>query len=254
MNKPLCTSATFALGACLSVLALDANAIPIHTFSLQAATGQTSYTYNWVLGDPVAESLTLSGWELDSNAWTPATMLYKNQSPGETGLGVHCNTHPQGNSCGQSEIGTTPWQIIDVNLGDVSGYNTLSVGAGSVNTDNSNTGHETAYLYGATCTPDGGCTPTLLDWYTFPGGSYPSDVVSWNFSLNSLLSTGYSNLWLTPNAWGSTPDNNGNILLWGGPNGDAFSVSVVPEPAELGLFGLGILMIGVLTRARRRRR
>lgn len=235
-------------GAGSALLALGAHATPIHAFNLTQASGQTSYTYSWSFGDPISESLTLSGWEWNGGSWSAADMIYKNGGAGETGLGVVCSQTPAGNSCGQHEIGTTPWQMIAIGLNGLSHYNALTIGAASVNTDNSANGKETAYLYGASCTPGGGCTPTLLDSYTYTGGI---DTVSWKFSLTNLAP--YSDLWLTPNAWDTTPNNNGNVLLWGGPNGNGFSVSVVPEPSVLGIFGLGLLMVGLLLGIRRRR-
>lgn len=255
MNKSLLIL-TLVAGGGLGLLATGARAMPIHGFNLSTANNQSSYTYNWTFGDPVNESLTVSGWELDSGVWSSATMVYKNQSPGENGLGVQCNSTPSGNACNQGEIGTTPWQIMDVNLSGLSGYNTITIGAASVN-DAGTGGPETAYLYGATCNPgaNGGtaCTPTLLKSFTFgqPSDSSPSDVYIWTLSLTALEKAGWTNLWLTPNTWGTTPHGNGNILLFGGPNG--FSVSVVPEPAALGIFGLGVLLIGLFGGLKRRR-
>lgn len=263
MNKTFLSLALIAAGG-LSLFGTKVEAMPIHSFSLSDASSQSSYTYSWLLGDPTNESLTLSGWEYDptvtgGNAWTPAVMLYKSQGPGETGLGVQCNPGaPSGNACGQNEIGTTPWQIINVDLSGLSGYNRITIGAASVNTTVGGLSpDETAYLYGATCNPGAnngtGCTPTLLDSFTFgqPSNSSPSDTYVWTLSLTSLEQAGWTNLWLTPNAWGTTPMGDGNILLYGGANG--FSVSVVPEPAALGMFGLGVLLIGLFGGLKRRK-
>lgn len=262
MKKSMLTLA-LAVGGIAGLAGSGAEAMPIHAFSLQDASNQSTHTYNWVFGDPANESLTLSGWEFDptpagNSAWTSADMIYKNEGPGETGLGVECNEKPKGNACGEGEIGTTPWQIIDVDLSGLSGYNSITIGAGSVNsTVGGLSPNETAFLYGATCNPGAnsgvGCTPTLLDSFTFgqPSDSTPSDTYIWTLSLTSLENAGWTNLWLTPNAWGTTPLGEGNILLFGGPNG--FSVSVVPEPAALGMFGLGVLLIGFFGVLKRRR-
>jgi len=222
---------TVALGACLGLLAFGADATPIN---LSAAGGSQNYTFN--LG--ANGSLNLTSWEYDSGAWAAATMVYKSSGPGETGLGVLCNPGHSGDRCGQHEIGSQPWQMISVGLSSLTGYNSLTIGLGSVN-GGIGGAPETGYIFGANCTP-ASCTPVELGSYTFDG---IVDTATFTFTKAQL--SAYSDIWVTPFTGSNFVD--GNILL-------SSLILNVPEPAALGMFGLGILMIGLLLGLRRRMR
>jgi hypothetical protein len=226
-----------ALAACLGLMTLAANATPISP-NLPLAAGSSSYTFN--VG-PFG-SLNLSGWEYDNQVWTPANLTYKAEGPNETGLGVACNTNAT--KCGQDEINSTPWQIIAVNLSALSGYSQLALGVGSVDGDGGNGLPETAYLFGATClssagTPNSPCLVGLLGSYTYTGGAR---IHSFDFTKAGL--SGLTSIWVTPFLTGD-PATQGNVLL------SSLSLSV-PEPGILGMFGLGVLLIGVFAGLRKR--
>lgn len=232
----------------LGLFSLCARATIIHV-GLSDATGTTSWT-SPLISDPHG-TVTLSGWELDNNAWAPATIIYKNAGGAETGEGVLCNQFPSNNRCAQHEIGATPWQMLDLNISNLTDWNGLTLYLGSVNDttygDGGGThGEETGYLLGASCTVDGGCTPIELGSCT-NFGTNGSAICSFTFTSAYLLELGITDIWVTPSKTNPAGSNNANILL-----GGSFDL-VVPEPAELGIFGLGILLIGLFAGLRRRR-
>ncbi|MDE2090551.1 MAG: PEP-CTERM sorting domain-containing protein [Gammaproteobacteria bacterium] len=233
------------MGGGLGCLAFGANAMPIHV-NLAGAAGSQSWT-SPVIGDPHG-TLTLTGWELDNGVWTPAAMTYKNPSPDETGLGVACNQKPIHNSCSQDEIGTTPWQMIDLNISALTGWGSLTINLASVNGIGYPGGDETAYLLGADCMVGGSCTPTVLASTPLASCTNFAEICSFNFTEADLV--GITNIWVTPSLTDQSGKNNGNILL----GADFVLYTAVPEPATLGIFGLGILMIGMLVGLRRLRR
>lgn len=229
---------TSALIVSLSVLGLSAHATPI-TVDLQQAAGSSSYNFN--LGSH--GSLTLSGWENDNKAWVPASMTYKADGPNETGLGVACNPGFKGAKCSQDEINSQPWQIVAVNLSALTGYNQLSIGVGSVDGAGGNGLPETAFLFGATClfssgAPGTPCVLSLLGSYTYSGSQRTH---SFDFTRTDL--SGLTSIWVTPFFTGD-PAKQGNVLL------SSLSLSV-PEPAVLGIFVLGILLVGLFTGLRK---
>src|SRR5579875_2720219 len=217
MRNSLLRSMTLGLGALLGLAAFSAQAIPIHV-GLQNAAGSHSWD-SPVIGDPHG-ILNLTAWEYDSGAWTAAVMTYKASTPAETGLGVACNQHPTHNACSQKEIGTTPWQMIDLNIKDLTGWSSLTVNLSSVNGTGYPGGDETGYLLGAAC--------------------------SVNFTDQDLL--GVTDIWVTPSLRNQSGRDDGNILL-----GADFILYTVPEPAALGIFGFGVLLVGLLLVLRRHR-
>ncbi|MGH8283158.1 MAG: PEP-CTERM sorting domain-containing protein [Gammaproteobacteria bacterium] len=276
MRKSLLTSLALSCCAFLGLVAFGAHAMPIHTFNLLKAGGSPSYTFTY--GDP--QTLTLSGWEYDSGVWTSANMVSKCPAGlnaacdnntvftgAETGVGVACNSAGLSlpdQVCNQHEIGTTPWQMIDANISGLS-FSSITISLGSVNGTGTG-GYETAYVLGANCQVGGGCTYAIIaggqtglnactDYGT--GGS---DTCSFTFTPAELTNSDgnlYSDIWITPSLTDqscsntvSPPDcNNANILMGGQ---FTFSPTTVPEPAELGIFGLGILLIGLFVGLRRR--
>lgn len=243
MRKSLFNSLVLACGACLGLLSFAASAIPIHV-GLQAAAGSTTWT-SPVIGDPHG-TLTLTGWEFDNGAWTDAVMTYKASTPAETGMGVACNRFPSLNECGQKEIGSTPWQMIDLDITKLTGWSSLTINLGSVNAIGYPGGDETGYLLGATCTVGGDCTPRVLASCTDFGGAGSPQTCSFNLTFADLL--GITDIWVTPSTTDQSGRENGNILL-----GADFVLNTVPEPAVLGMFGLGLLLLGLLVVLRRRR-
>ncbi len=243
MRNSLLRSMTLGLGALLGLAAFSAQAIPIHV-GLQNAAGSHSWD-SPVIGDPHG-ILNLTAWEYDSGAWTAAVMTYKASTPAETGLGVACNQHPTHNACSQKEIGTTPWQMIDLNIKDLTGWSSLTVNLSSVNGIGYPGGDETGYLLGAACTVGGACTPTLLASCTDFGGTGHPATCSFNFTDQDLL--GVTDIWVTPSLRNQSGRDDGNILL-----GADFILYTVPEPAALGIFGFGVLLVGLLLVLRRHR-
>ncbi len=264
MRKSLLTSLALGCGALLGLVSFGAGAIPIHV-GLVGAGGNSSWT-SPSFGDP--STLTLSGWEYDSGQWASAVMNYKcTNSSGhrenngacanlpttgvETGVGVVCKG-TQTAVCKQDEIGATPWQMIDVNIFGLKNWASFTINLGSVNEAGTG-GSETGYLLGAKCSRgDITCTatPILEDSCTY-GGPGKSQVCS--FTFNPLQLSGITDIWvassLTDQSCGDVkPCNDANILL-----GGDFAFSNVPEPKALGIFGLGLLLIGAFVGLRRRR-
>ncbi|MEO8778400.1 MAG: PEP-CTERM sorting domain-containing protein [Rhodanobacter sp.] len=250
----LCTSLALGCGALLGVVSFGASALPIHVGLKDAGIPvDGSYLQSWtsdVIGDPHG-TVSLSGWEYDNGAWAGATMYYKNASPAETGLGVNCNEFPSGNACGEHEIGATPWQMIDMNISQLTGWQSLTINLGSVNGVGNHPGEdETGYLLGAACTVGGSCTSTVLaaaplDSCTDFGSGHSATC---SFTLTFAQLGGISDIWIASSITDQSGRNDGNILL-----GSDFVLNPVPEPKTLGIFGLGLLLIGAFAGLRRRR-
>jgi hypothetical protein len=246
MRKSSLTSLALGCGALLSLVSLDASALPIHV-GLVDASGSHSWT-SPVIGDPHG-TVTLTAWEYDNNAWTDAVTSYKSGSAAETGMGVTCNQEPAGNECGEDEIGATPWQMLDLDISQLTGWSGLTLYLGSVNAAGTG-GDETGYLLGATCTVGGSCTPIVLgsctDFGNWPGHSAQC---MFNFTEADLLGQNITDIWVASSITDQSGTSNSNILL-----GSDFVLNTVPEPKALGIFGLGLLLIGVFVGLRRRRR
>lgn len=225
-----------ALG--LLAVSIGAKAIPIHV-GLFDASGSHIWT-SPVIGDPHG-TLTLSGWEYDHNAWTAATMI-GNQA--KTGLGVVCNQQPAGNACSQGQIGSVPWQMIDMNISRLTGWAGLTINLLSVDPTFS------GELLGATCTVGGSCAGTQLSACT--NAASGGNSISCELSLRRLTLLGITDIWITPSATNPDDVKQGNILLGTDFTLDAVP-EAVPEPPALGAFGLGLLLIGVFLGLRRRR-
>lgn len=246
MRKSSLTSLALGCGALLSLVSLDASALPIHV-GLQDAAGSHSWT-SPVIGDPHG-TVTLTAWEYDNNVWTDAVTSYKSGSDAETGMGVICNQHPAGNECGEDEIGATPWQMLDLDISQLTGWSGLTLYLGSVNAAGTG-GDETGYLLGATCTVGGGCTPIVLGSCTrFGNWSGHSAQCMFDFTEADLLGRGITDIWVASSTTDQSGTSNSNILL-----GSDFVLDTVPEPKALGIFALGLLLIGAFVGLRRRRR
>lgn len=243
MRKSWFKSLLLLGGASLGWVALSAQAIPIHV-GLQDAAGSTAWT-SPVIGDPHG-TLTLTGWEFDDGAWTDAVMTYKHSTAAETGMGVACNQAPSHSACGEQEIGTSPWQMIDLNISKLTGWSSLTINLASVNSTSYPGGDETGYLLGATCMVGGDCTPTVLASCTDFGGQGSPQTCSFNLTFAQLL--GITDIWVTPSLTDQSGRNDGNILM-----GADFVLNTVPEPAALGMFGFGLLLLGLFMGLRRRR-
>jgi hypothetical protein len=248
MRNSVLTSLTLICGALLGLVSYSAHATIIHV-GLADAGGQTSWT-SPVIGDPHG-TVTLSGWEYDNNAWTPAKMYSKNNGGAENGMGVTCNQSPTNARCSQHEIGATPWQMIDMNISNLTNWNALTLYLGSINNTTFGSGggingDETGYLLGAQCSVGGNCAFMVLDSCTNFGTSR-SQTCSFTFTKQYLLNLGITDIWVTPSTTNPYGGNNANILF-----GSGFDLHYVPEPAELGMFGFGILLIGLFLGLRRR--
>lgn len=248
MRNFIFTPLIMLCGVLLGLVSVSAHATIIHV-GLTDASGSTSWT-SPTIGDPHG-TVTLSGWEYDSG-WTPATMYYKNGGGAENGLGVLCNQMPANNRCSQHEIGATPWQMIDLNISKLTDWSSLTFYLGSINGtsygDGGGTnGNETGYLLGAQCMVGDKCaTPIVLGSCT-DFGTNGSQTCSFTFSADYLLRLGITDIWVTPSRTNPDGTNNANILF-----GSSFDLQV-PEPAELGMFGFGILLIGLFLGLRRRK-
>ena len=230
MRKCLLVSAALALAAGLSLVSISVQATPI-TVNLSGCGGLASCTNNGV---------TFTGWQDSSGAWGSANLTYKGDPDNETGLGVACT----GGKCNQKEIQDTPEQLIAVDLSAIN-FSSLALGVGSVDCNGSSdcTAPEIAYIYGSMCADPELCGHTFLNSYT--GANYPNNAHTFNFSAGDL--TGYDFLWVTPVSPTDTGSvNSANFLL------ASLSYTAVPEPAVLGMFGLGVLLIGLFAGLRRR--
>lgn len=225
MRKLLLIS--MALSACLGLLSFSANATPT-SVDLSGCGGLSSCT---------SDGVTFTGWQYNTG-WVSANLTYKAGANNETGLGVACTTGPK---CGQNEINDTPPQLIAVDLGAIN-FTSLSLSVGSLDSGG-NPGNEIAYIYGATCADPSSCGAGLLASYT--GSDYPNNAYTFNFTASDL--TGTNSLWVTPIApTDGASVNDANFLLAG------VTYNRVPEPAELGMFGLGLLLIAAFMGLRRR--
>lgn len=223
MRKCLLVSAALALAAGLSLVSISVQATPTPV-DLSGCGGLTSCTSGGV---------TFTGWQFSGVAWGSANLTYKADPNNETGLGVACT----GGKCTDTEIEATPPELIAADLSGIN-FSSLSLGVGSVDCNgNCSATDEIAYIYGSTCADPGLCSGSYLDSY--PGANYPNNAHTFNFSAGDLA--GYGFLWVTPGS-GNTAD----ILL------ASLSYTAVPEPAVLGMFGLGGLLIGLFAGLRRR--
>ncbi len=246
MRKSLLTSVALGCGALLGLVSFGASALPIHV-GLQDAAGSHTWT-SPVIGDPHG-TVTLTAWEYDNTVWTNAVTSYKSGSAAETGMGVICNQQPSHNECGQHEIGATPWQMLDLNISQLTGWSSLTINLGSINAAGTG-GDETGYLLGASCQVGGTCTPTVLEnTCTNFGGVGNPQVCSFTFTSGYLLGQSITDIWVASSTTDQSGISNSNILL-----GSDFVLNTVPEPKALGIFGLGLLLIGAFVGLRRRRR
>lgn len=243
MRKSLLVSVALASGALLC--SLGANAIPIKV-GLLGASGSTTWTSCPVGGScpspsfaptavtPTHGTVSLSGWENDDGTWAPATMI---QNPDVPGLGVECNS-PLDPDCTGKQIGSDPAQIIDMDISHLTDWTGLLITIDSVE------GTNTGFLYGATCAPGGDCEPITLASCTTAKGSC-------TISLSDRLLDGISDIWITPVEFDPIVLG-GNLYVCTGA-GPCVKPTAVPEPEALGMFGLGVLLIGTFLGLRRRR-
>ena len=243
MHKSLLASLVLGCGTLLGMVSFGASALPIHVGLVDAA-GSHSWT-SQTIGDPHG-TVTLTAWEYDSIGWTAAVTSYKSGAGAETGMGVICNQQPSGNECGQDEIGATPWQMLDLNISQLTDWESLTLYLGSVNAAGMG-GDETGYLLGATCTVGSSCTPIVLDSCT-GFGNWLGHSAQCMFNLTEADLLGITDIWVASSNTDQSGTDNGNILL-----GSDFVLNVVPEPKALGIFGLGLLLIGAFVGLRRRR-
>ncbi|MEO6801184.1 MAG: hypothetical protein ABI178_14695 [Rhodanobacter sp.] len=249
MRSSIITSLALACGTFLGLAAFGASATIIHVGLKEAAGDQT-----WespIIGDPHGY-VVLSGWEYDDSGWTGATITYKDGGGAEIGEGVACNQFPTDNACGQKEIGATPWQMLDLNISHLTGWSSLTLYLGSVNATGHGSGggaagDETGYLLGAKCAVDGGCAPIELASCT-DFGNVPGAPGTCSFTLTYADLLGISDIWVTPSMTNPDGSDNANILL-----GGDFVLTTVPEPKALGIFGFGLLLLGLFVGLRRRR-
>ncbi|HJP99938.1 MAG TPA: PEP-CTERM sorting domain-containing protein [Rhodanobacteraceae bacterium] len=238
------TSAITVLGlaaaALLSLVSFNVKAAPI-TVDIQACTVANG---NWCDSGSSTYSnsgVTFQGWEqIVSVLPGPADLTYKNGGANEVGLGVLC-TYGTGDKCGEHEINTAPGQYISATI--PAHISSLSIGVQSVDGGGGDNYNETASIYLSQCANVfecilGGNLPVPLDSYTFNGTNK-----TWTSNFTAAELSGYGYLYVTPLS-GDAPD--GNILL------SSFSYQPVPEPAALGMLGLGVLLIGAFAGLRRR--
>lgn len=229
-----------AAAALLGLVSFSVKAAPI-SVDVQACTITSG---NWCNGGSPTytnSGVTFQGWEQTGEGFGPANLTYKNGGTNEVGLGVLC-TYGTGDKCGEHEINTSPSQYISATI--PTHISNLSIGVQSVDNGGGDNENETAYIYLWGCANFSECAtapaPFLLDSYTFNGTNK-----TWTFNFSAADLTGYGYLYITPLApIEGAPD--ANILL------SSFSYQPVPEPAALGTFGLGVLLIGAFAGLRRR--
>ena len=244
MRKSLLVSAVLASGALL--FSVGASAIPIKV-GLLGASGGTTWTSNPIGGSSTTSSaihtfatnpshgtVSLSGWEDDEGGWAPATMI---KNPDVQGLGVECNS-PLASDCTGDQIGSNPAQLIDLDISNLTDWTGLLITIDSV--EGTNTGN----LFGAACTPDH-CEPI-----SFLGGCVTVKG-SCTLSLTSRELIDITDIWITP--VDLDPIVLGGSLYVCTGAGPCLKPTGVPEPKALGMFGLGLLLIGTFLGLRRRR-
>ena len=252
MRYHIITFLLMLCGVLLGLVSTSAHATIIHV-GLTDASGSTSWT-SPTIGDPHG-TVTLSGWEYDNGNWASAAMYYKNSGGAETGMGLYCNSFGLNlahNRCSQHEIGSTPWQMLDLNISKLTDWSSLTFYLGSINGTSYGdgggaNGDETGYLLGAQCTVGGKCAAPIVLGSCTDFGSNGSQTCSFTFSADYLLRLGITDIWVTPSRTNPDGTSNANILF-----GSSFDLQV-PEPAELGIFGFGILLIGLFLGLRRRK-
>lgn len=233
MRKYLVLCAGLVLTAGLGLVSFAAHAMPV-SVDLSSCGGLTSCP---------SDGVTFTGWQYDttSSTWVNTALTYKGDPNNETGLGVACT----GGKCNENEIDDTPPQLVAADLGGIS-FSSLSLGVGSVDCNGSTNcdDPEIAYIYGAMCAQPGTCAATELGSYA--GSDYPGNAHIFTFTAAELMGNDF--LWVTPVSptdLGSV--NDANFLL-----ASLTYTTAVPEPAALGMFGLGVLLIGLFAGLRRR--
>lgn len=240
MRKAIYTFIALAAGVGLTLVSFGAQATPVNV-NLQACTITSGNWCNSGSASFTSGGVTFSGWQANSmsSPFNPADLTYKNGGPDEVGLGVLCS-QSGGNKCNQHEINTIPPQYIAASI--PTHTSSLSIGVQSVDSGGGSGMPETALIYGSTCADFSSCLVAIpLASYTYNGTNR-----TWVFNFTATQLSSFSYLYITP-LGASAPD--GNILL------GSFSYNVsVPEPEALGIFGLGVLLIGVFAGLRRRTR
>lgn len=245
MRNSLLVSTALASGALL--FSLGAKALPIHV-GLMGAAGSSEWTSPGVVAPDARTSaqserslgtVMLTGWENDDGTWESAVMI---QTPGIEALGIQCNESGP-NSCTSGQIGSNPPQVIDLDVSHLDGWSSLLITLDSPN------GTNTGNLFGAMCNPgDSECEATLV-----PLGSCTATSGSCTISLSSDLLGDLTNIWIMSADVEEDPISlNGNLYVCTG-SGPCTVPTGVPEPKALGIFGFGVLLIGVFVGLRRRR-
>ncbi len=247
-------SLVFACGALLYSAA--ALAIPIH-IGLMGADGHHSWT-----SDPIEDphgTLTMSGWQHDpqSGTWTAASMKLVTGGAHD-GLGVVCDEQRADNNCSADpadtgKIDTVPWQMIDMDISEVTDWNGLTITL--LQDDPSPASYD---LWGGGCNiGTGACDPIPL-----LGCSSSAGTVTCTFTTDYLQKMGATHLWITP--WTPPAMRGGRIEELGLDYGQFYlqadlvmdlipQAGEVPEPPVPGMFGLGLLLVGLFAGRRRRR-
>lgn len=187
--------------------------------------------------------ITFAGWEANfsSGSLGSADIVYKKESGKETGLGVLC-TYGTGDKCSEHEINTSPPQYISMDISGIK-FSELWIGIGS-NDLGGGGAPETTYIYGGSCDNVLGCLGSIEPLGYNTGGAYPNNGGTFKFTASDL--NGYDFLYFTPLGPGSGDAYDANVLL------ASVKYTTVPEPAALGMFGLGLLLIGGFVGLRRR--
>lgn len=238
MRKIIFVSLVLVACASLSLVSVRAHATTVN-INIAACTPSPSPGHCTAGTSFSSGGVTFAGWE-NNEGFAPADLTYKNESNGETGLGVAC-TYSTGSKCDQYEINTTPQQYISVDIRGIS-FSELWLGIGSDDTggNDASTYPETAYVYGSSCADNSCFDATGIASWT--GANAPNNTHLFDFTAAQL--TGYDFLYVTP--FGNDPQAPvANILL------TSLSYTVrtnVPEPGALGIFALGTLLLGLFAR------
>ncbi len=264
MRNSLVTSLALAAGALLFSTA--AMAIPIKV-GLTAAAGYQQWT-SPPFGDP--SHLTLSGWQWDdtTQAWNPAWMTSDEDGSGNPGLGI-CAVKPDiDNVCTNNDetnqIDSGPLQLLDMDISDLhSGWTQVSFTLLSFDRTSDHliatgTNCSIADENAGNCQASQVSLPVLSDCT----GSQRTFTYTCSFTrqyLDGLFAgTGTTDIWIQSRSQSCVGNCVNESFLFGSGLDHGFVMdgipAPVPEPAAFGMFGFGVLLLGLFVGLGRHRR
>lgn len=251
--------ASVALAGVALLCSVPAMAVPIRV-GLRNAAGSHQWTSD-AIEDP--SYVTLSAWQYDDGTWIEAIMTDTVDGPGNPGLGVCGGSVDANNACTStdetSEIDSIPRQMIEMDISLFEHWNGMTITLLSYEQESWDG------FYGVSCSlTDSECiNPTPVQLQADCSGPDANGINACTFTEGYLTQLGIAAIWISPYyGCGSEVDsfatfdrsNSGcNFLLGSGlEHGLVLDLNHVPEPAVLGMFGLGALLIGLFVGLRRR--